>query len=239
MVSITHGKLKKGPRKMKGNKVISGITARNIPDAWFKVCKHILEEGIEYRVGRGSEETLTKKIAVALIVENPEERPLTADNAPVSDIQKYALEELFSKESQGYDYTYGARMRADYDQIDRVIEKFKEEPNDRQNVLITRRPDDLDEKNPPCLTVIDLEIIDGELINYSYWRSWDAYAGLPTNLAGLQHLIEHMAKEIGVDPGPMVAFCKNLHLYERQFKFVEDMMSGDNESDQFFRGEKE
>lgn len=215
------------------------IKARNIPDAWFRACKIILEEGDDFEVGRGSEETLTKKITVAIEVENPEERPLTHDKAPVSNVEKYALEELFSPDSQSYDYTYGERLRADYDQVEKVIEKFKEEKHDRQNVMITRRPDDLEESNPPCLTVLDLEILNDKLTNYSYWRSWDAYAGLPSNLAGIQLLMEFMAKEIGVETGKMFAFSKNLHLYKRQFKFVEDLCKGTADHSQFYSGENQ
>lgn len=202
------------------------IQARNLPDAWFRANKEILEDGVEFRVGRGSERTMTKKIAVALEVTHPEERPLVADRAPVSNLDRYTLENLFAEDKQSYDYTYGSRLRSEYDQIERVIEKFKEERKDRQNVMITRMPEDLDHENPPCLTVVDLEILDDKLVNYSYWRSWDAHAGLPANLGGLQLLMEFMAREIGVDTGRMIAFSKNLHLYERQFEFVEDMLSG-------------
>lgn len=205
------------------------IEARTIPDAWFRVNKRIFEDGKKFEVGRGSEETTTKKIAVTLKISHPEERPLVDERAPVSDINKYALEHLFSPDKQEYDYTYGNRLRDEYDQIGKVIEKFKEEPHDRQNIVTTRVPKDLENENPPCLTIIDFEIIDEKLNIYSYWRSWDAHAGLPSNLAGLQLLNEHIAKEIGVDSGKMFAFSKNLHLYERQFKFVEDLITDDSE----------
>jgi len=212
------------------------IQARNLPEAWFRVNKEILENGVDFQVGRGSEETLTKKIAVALEVTHPEERPLVDDKAPVSDLNRYTLENLFTKDEQNYDYTYGSRLRKEYDQMERIIEKFKEEPNDRQNIMITRRPDDLDIENPPCLTVVDLEILDEKLVNYSYWRSWDAYAGLPSNLGGLQLLMEFMAKEIGVETGKMIAFSKNVHLYERQFEFVEDLITGDSNWQEMMMG---
>lgn len=211
------------------------IQTRTIPNAWFRVNKEILLSGTDYKVGRGSEKTNTKKIAVSLEITHPEERPLVDDKAPVSNVEKYALEHLFSPDSLDYDYTYGGRLRKDYDQVDKVIEKFKEVSNDRQNTLILRKPKDLDEENPPCLTVLDLEIIDNKLRSYSYWRSWDAYAGLPSNLGGLQLLIEHMSKRIGVNTGKMFAFSKNLHLYERQFEFVEDLISDDSEKMQEYK----
>ena len=33
-----------------------------------------------------------------------------------------------------------------------------------------------------------------------------------------------MAEEIGVDPGHTVAFSKNLHIYERDFKNAENLI---------------
>lgn len=205
------------------------IEARTIPDAWFRVNKKILKEGKDYKVERGSEETQTKKIAVSLKISNPEERPLVDERAPVSNVNKYALEHLFSPDKQDYEYTYGYRLRDGYDQIQKVIDKFKEEKHDRQNIVTTRVPEDLENENPPCLTIIDFEIIEDKLYNYSYWRSWDAHAGLPSNLAGIQLLSEHIAKEIGVETGEMCAFSKNLHLYKRQFSFVEDLITDSSE----------
>ena len=211
------------------------IQSRTIPNLWFKVCNLILNEGRDFTVGRGSECTLTKKLSVAIEIVDPEERPLIHDKAPVSNLEKYTLENLYSDDSYGYDYTYGERLRKGYDQVNRAIDRLKEESNDRQITLVTRRKDDLENDNPPCLTVLDLEIIAGKLRTHSYWRSWDAYAGLPANLGGLQLLTEWMAKEIGVSSGKMFAYCKNLHLYERQFNYVKSLRESGDEC-QFYQG---
>jgi len=47
-----------------------------------------------------------------------------------------------------------------------------------------------------------------------YFRSWDLWAGFPSNLAGIQLLKEYMAKEIGVEDGEMIASSKGMHLYD-------------------------
>lgn len=52
-----------------------------------------------------------------------------------------------------------------------------------------------------------------ELSFVVYFRSWDLWAGLPCNLAGLQALKEYMAAEIGVEDGDMIVESKGLHLY--------------------------
>jgi len=47
-----------------------------------------------------------------------------------------------------------------------------------------------------------------------YFRSWDLWAGFPSNLAAIQLLKEYMADEIGVADGELVAMSKGMHLYE-------------------------
>jgi thymidylate synthase len=38
-----------------------------------------------------------------------------------------------------------------------------------------------------------------------YFRSWDLWAGFPSNLAAIQLLKEYMGQEIGVEDGSIVA----------------------------------
>jgi thymidylate synthase len=96
---------------------------------------------------------------------------------------------------------------------------------------------------PPCLTVLDTEICrdehDGKLklTLTGYWRSWDAYAALPANLAGLQLFSETFVKEInakGVEKhgrkweeilsGKMIMHSKNCHIYKRQLPLVDELV---------------
>ena len=60
----------------------------------------------------------------------------------------------------------------------------------------------------------------GKLHFIIYFRSWDLWAGFPTNLGGLQLLKEYMAKEIGVEDGEMICVSKGLHLYEHAWEFA-------------------
>lgn len=203
------------------------INAFDIPDAWIQVIEKIYDEGDLFRVEYGSEITLTRKISLALEIENPENRPLVHKNSPfaMKYIEQYALEYLFIGEKhEGEEYTYGERLRKPVDQIEKVIDRYRRYKGDRQNTMVIRHPEDLDSEYPPCLTVLDTEILDGKLHFMVYFRSWDAYAGFPANVAGLQLLKEYMADRIGVEPGKTLAFAKNIHLYERQFRFVETII---------------
>ena len=68
--------------------------------------------------------------------------------------------------------------------------------------------------DPPCLRGIDTRIRGGKLHFFVYFRSWDLWAGFPSNLAAIQLLKEYMASEIGVEDGELIASSKGLHLYE-------------------------
>ncbi|PCN50158.1 thymidylate synthase [Candidatus Geothermarchaeota archaeon ex4572_27] len=204
------------------------VRALTLPDAWYEVLKLIEERGEEFRVERGSERARTRKVAALVYVERPELRPLIHERAPYSQsyIYQYYLEYLATGERKPDEpYTYGERLRRPVDQVRRVIERFREARGDRQCTMVLRLPQDFDLEDPPCLTVIDTEVVDEKLNFYLYFRSWDAYAGFPANMAAIQLLKEEMAAEIGVEPGFTAAFSKNLHIYEREEPLVRQVLS--------------
>jgi thymidylate synthase len=209
------------------------IEAFDLPNVWYRTVNLIYREGDIFRVEKGSETTLTKKLSVTLEIVHPEHQPLVDEKAPcdIKYVEQVYLSYLFLPEkSPEESYTYGERLRKPVDQISEVIKKYKEFKGDRQNTMVLRLPQDLNLEDPPCLTIVDTEVSDDKLHFFPYFRSWDCYAGLPANLAGLQILKEHMAKEIDVKPGKTVAYSKNLHLYERQFKFAEELLTRKTES---------
>lgn len=211
------------------------IKAFDVPDAWWQALKRIWEEGEIFTVGYGSEQTETKKLNLTIEILNPSNRPLLSDKAPndMKYLNWYAGTYLYYPEPDDAEYTYGNRMRKPVDQLQEVINRFKQEKMDRQCTVIIRRPEDIVKgkcKDPPCLTVIDFEIIDGKLSATSYFRSWDAYGGLPCNIAGLVMIFEFMAKEIGVELGNLVFHSKNCHIYKRQYALVESLFHTDKNS---------
>jgi thymidylate synthase len=104
-------------------------------------------------------------------------------------------------------------------QIELAIWTYKNKgPRNNQIVLQVARPCDMLLQDPPCLRHIDTRIQDGRLSFVVYFRSWDLWAGLPANLAGIEFLQKYMADEIGVEQGDMVVESKvveskGLHLY--------------------------
>jgi thymidylate synthase len=215
------------------------IQAFDIPDATDKALRAVWYDGEIFNVGYGSEETDTKKLGLTIEIEAPWNRPIVHDKAPtdLKHIQEYAVTYLYANYKAGHPYTYGSRLRDPIDQIGEICAKFARFINDRQCTATIRIPSDLKpvpgvKMEPPCLTMLDFEILPDPsrdclaLNQYSYFRSWDCYAGLPENIGGLQLLNESMANDIteltgrNVQPGKLVLTSKNCHIYQRQYKAV-------------------
>jgi len=232
------------------------ILAFDCPDAWFKTLRQIWSEGDIFKVGFGSEETETKKLNLSLEITNPENRPLVSDKAPCDFkyVQGYALEYLWCGEKQDEPYTYGSRLNDPYgdhrlNQIEEAIKRYVEEQNDRQVTMVTRLPEDIlkfdknhKKSEPPCLSLIDTEILENKMHLTCYFRSWDAYAGLPANIAGLQLFNEAFVAEINergnlsLKTGKLIFHSKNCHIYKRQFNLVENLLEPKDKSARIAKG---
>ena len=223
------------------------IMAFDCPDAWFKTLNGIWTEGDSFQVGYGSEETETKKLNLTMEITNPENRPLVSDKAPcdMKYVQWYALTYLWCGEGkQDETYTYGSRLREPVDQIEEAIRRYVKEQRDRQVTMVVRLPNDIyrlregtkERHEPPCLSLIDTEILEDKMHLTCYFRSWDAYAGLPANIAGLQLFNEAFVAEINergnlsLKTGKLIFHSKNCHIYKRQFNLVKDLLEPKDKS---------
>ena len=202
------------------------IIAHDLSDAWFQSLKSIMENGHEYVNDRGSYVGIKRKELDHITVQilNPGVRPLTpfipdGIPAPTSEdyIENYLGYLMTSEKKSNEQYTYGEFIEK---QLFEVIRMYKEDGyNTNQACMAIGDAESIKLSDPPCLRQIDTRVRYGEngrqrLHFYVYFRSWDLWAGFPTNLGGLQRMKEFMASEIGVDDGDLIAMSKGLHLYE-------------------------
>ena len=150
-------------------------------------------------------------------------------------IQQYLQYLLTSTKTETEDYTYGERlvdpkirietesdgrkmvkqMPLQCNQIEEVIKIYKTQgPGTNQATMEIGMPSDIKLQDPPCLRIIDTRLRYGKLHFILYFRSWDLWGGFPSNLGGLELVKQHMAEEIGVGNGEIIACSKGLHLYE-------------------------
>jgi thymidylate synthase len=200
---------------------IEQLTARDLSEAWFLCLGKIISSGREYTIDRGSYAGQQRKELDYVVVQihYPGTRPLIPDvpigvppPTSMDYIEEYLPYLMTSHIAEQEEYTYGQYLEK---QIAEIIRMYKEDGfNTNQAFMSVGNEESIYLADPPCLRAIDTRILDGRLHFFVYFRSWDLWAGFPSNLAAIQLLKEYMASEIGVEDGEIIAASKGLHLYE-------------------------
>jgi thymidylate synthase len=203
------------------------IEARDLSEAWFLCLRKTLEGGCEYIIDRGSYAGQRRKeLDLAIVqVSYPGTRPLIPDvpqgvppPSTMEYVESYLPYLMTAHRRKGEQYTYGQYLEK---QIAEVIRMYREDGhNTNQAFMAVGDSQSIYQDDPPCLRMIDTRIRAGRLIFIAYFRSWDLWAGFPSNLAAIQLLKEYMAGEIGVKDGELVAMSKGLHLYEYSWELA-------------------
>lgn len=200
---------------------ISVIESRDLSEAWFLCLRKTLEKGHKYKIERGSFAGQQRQELdfVVIRIKYPGTRPLIPDvpsgvPAPTTMeyIENYLPYLMTAHKAEEEQYTYGQYLEK---QIAEVIRMYKKDGfNTNQAYMAVGNEKSIELSDPPCLRGIDTRIRDGKLHFFVYFRSWDLWAGFPSNLAAIQLLKEYMSSEIGVEDGELIASSKGLHLYE-------------------------
>jgi thymidylate synthase len=200
---------------------VTVVEARDLPEAWFLCLRKTLTEGREYEIERGSHVAhLRKELDFILLqVKHPGSRPLVPDvpsgvPAPSSMdyVENYLQYLITSFKADTEQYTYGEDLEY---QLPELIRMYKEDGhNTNQGFMAVGSKESIMLSDPPCLRGIDTRVENGQLHFILYFRSWDLWAGLPSNLAAIQLMKEYVASEIGVEDGELIALSKGLHLYD-------------------------
>ncbi len=206
---------------------ISSIEARDLSEAWFLCLREVLANGREYTIERGSYTNERRKELefVVVKIKCPGIKPLTPDvpqgvppPTTMDYIESYLPYLMTAHRAEGEQYTYGQYLEK---QIEEVIRMYKEDGyNTNQAFMTVGDAQSIFLPDPPCLRSIDTRILNNRLNFIVYFRSWDLWAGFPSNLAAMQLLKEYMAGEIGVEDGEIIAISKGMHLYEYSWELA-------------------
>ena len=207
---------------------ISVIEARDLSEAWFLCLRETLTEGYKYKIERGSYAGQHRQeLDFAVVhIRHPGARPLIPEvpqgvppPSTMEYVESYLPYLMTAHKKEGEQYTYGQYLEK---QIPQVIKMYKEDGfNTNQAFMAVGDSHSISLSDPPCLRAIDTRIRDDKLHFMVYFRSWDLWAGFPSNLAAIQLLKEYMSSEIGVGDGELIATSKGLHLYEYAWELAQ------------------
>jgi dihydrofolate reductase/thymidylate synthase len=127
----------------------------------------------------------------------------------------------------GAEYT---DMHADYsgqgvDQLAEVIDKIKNNPNDRRIILTAWNPTALKKMAlPPCHMMCQFYVANGELSCQMYQRSCDLGLGVPFNIASYSLLTCIIAHVCGLKPGDFVHTLGDAHVYSNHVEPLKEQL---------------
>lgn len=210
---------------------IAQIIAKTLPEAWFLCLKRCLEEGYEYTIDRGSYAGQKRKEFdfITVHIEYPGSEPIIPDTPPgvppvtsMEYVEKYMLYLMDIVRLEKEQYTYGEDIGH---QLPELIRMYREDGyQTNQACIAVGSRESIFLHDPQCLRVIDTRVRYGKLHFIVYFRSWDLWAGFPSNLAAIQLLKEYVASEIGVKDGELIAVSKGLHLYNHCWELAEEVV---------------
>jgi thymidylate synthase len=116
---------------------------------------------------------------------------------------------------------YGAQWRSwpaadggSIDQIQRVIEEIRTNPNSRRLIVSAWNPADVDRMAlAPCHCLFQFYVAGGRLSCQLYQRSADVFLGVPFNIASYALLTMMIAQVTGLAPGEFIHTFGDAHLY--------------------------
>ncbi|WP_417460127.1 thymidylate synthase [Kordiimonas sp.] len=105
------------------------------------------------------------------------------------------------------------------DQISRLLEQIKNNPNSRRLIVSAWNVADVDHMAlPPCHCLFQFYVADGKLSCQLYQRSADVFLGVPFNIASYALLTHMVAQVCGLKVGDFVHTFGDTHLYSNHIE---------------------
>ena len=109
-----------------------------------------------------------------------------------------------------------------------LIERINREKRSSKNYVLFLGSTDAESNQAPCLSLVQFQIEQGELVMTAYQRSSDANLGLP---ADIYHLYL-MSRQIELPLKSITLNLGNVHVYENNISRTEQLLAG-NENIKF------
>jgi thymidylate synthase len=117
------------------------------------------------------------------------------------------------------------------DQIENVIKRIKEKPNDRRLIVSAWNVADVDKmKLPPCHAFFQFYVANSKLSCQLYQRSADTFLGVPFNIASYALLTMMIAQATDLSLGEFVHTLGDTHIYVNHLEQVREQLSREPKS---------
>lgn len=116
-------------------------------------------------------------------------------------------------------------------QYENVLNELKRNPNSRRAVMIYNRPSMHTDyckdgmSDFICTFANNFLIRNDKLVSHYIMRSNDAVFGANNDFAYAKYVQKMLADDLGIEVGDLIWTASSLHVYERHFKFIEELMN--------------
>ena len=110
-----------------------------------------------------------------------------------------------------------------FEKLPPLIEKINREKRSSKNYVLFLGETGAESNQAPCLSLVQFQIDEGELVLSAYQRSSDANLGLP---ADIYHLYL-MARQIDLPLKSITLNLGNVHIYENNLERTKQLLDGD------------
>lgn len=218
------------------------IRVRTIAEGYQKLLQEIRLFG--HLTGKDSEGHVRQELW-ELNIAITDQNPLTFDSIPhpehgAPEIEKYCKDFWGGTEPEDLAYRYGWIVRKKYgDQVKAAIEAFKQKAETFRVVISLWDPDtntgSIVADDPPCLTVMQLRIVDGKFHLWAYIRTNDMFNAWTLNAMMLRYFQHMFLEELRValnKPdirlGELNVTSGSAHIYDRDFSQIESVIAEKN-----------
>ena len=113
-----------------------------------------------------------------------------------------------------------------FDQLTAVLQEIRRNPSSRRLIVTGWNPVEAERVAlPPCHTLFQFYVQDGELSCQLYQRSADIFLGVPFNIASYALLTLMVAQVSGLKPGDFVHTLGDAHLYKNHVEQAREQLS--------------
>ena len=202
---------------------MKALEAATLGEGWLHTARAILAEG-EVATYDG---TATRELALlTFIVDHPSSDDPIITRLGDPEWLAWMHENFFVEKEVaelGGAESYAVRLfnydHTGRDQIAWVVERLRADPECRSATVTTFQPL-TDTTYVPCVSMLDFWLPSGELELVVYAHSLDFGKKAYGNLVELVRIQEHVAKELGTEPGRLIVHAKSAHIYEAEWELM-------------------